>query len=407
MSSKKHPKKPAGKAGFKVPLVKNALVNDKQARKALASFIIKSEKLSMGDYCISFEKAFAKKQGRKYAVLFNSGGSANLAMLQALKNLGRLKNRDKVGFSALTWSTNVMPILQIGLGAVPIDCDPTTLNSMSKDTIKILKKERCSAFFLTNALGFAGDIHIIEKECIKSGIIVLEDNCEALGTELHQGKTGNFSLGSSFSFFVAHHMSTIEGGMVCTDDHDFAEMLRIVRANGWDRNIHPERQQHWRNKHGIESDFHAKYTFYDLGFNLRPTEITGFLGLHQLKFLDRTTKIREKNFKRTQKFLKNNSDFIGFNWSHIKILSAFALPFICRSPELKTIYVKRFHDAGIEVRPMIAGNMQRQPFYKKYSRKNYDLPGAEIVHHNGFYCGNCPDYTEKEIRIIISCIIKR
>ena len=86
--------------------------------------------------------------------------------------------------------------------------------------------------------------------------------------------------------------------MVCTDDHDYAEMLRIVRANGWDRNIHPERQKYWRDKHGVESDFHAKYTFYDLGFNIRPTEITGFLGLDQIKSLDKTTKIRERNFER-------------------------------------------------------------------------------------------------------------
>lgn len=408
MSYKKPSKKmPASGSYFKVPLVKTTMINDADARRRLASFIIHADKLSMGEYCLAFEKAFAKKQKRTYAVLFNSGGSANLAMLQALKNLGRLRQGDKVGFSTLTWSTNVMPILQMGLGAIPIDCDPTTLNSMSKTAVATLKKEGCSAFFLTNALGFAGDIHIIEKECTKRKIIVLEDNCEALGTELHQGKTGNFSLASSFSFFVAHHMSTIEGGMVCTDDYEFAEMLHIVRANGWDRNLHPTRQQHWRNKHDIESDFHAKYTFYDLGFNLRPTEITGFLGLHQLGFLDASTKTRQKNFKRVHGAIKKNKDFYSYDLKHLKTVSAFALPFVCKTPELKREYLKRFEQAGVEVRPMIAGNMQRQPFYKKYATKTYDLPGAEIIHHNGFYCGNCPDYSEKELSIILSCIIKK
>ncbi|MEK7609627.1 MAG: DegT/DnrJ/EryC1/StrS family aminotransferase [Patescibacteria group bacterium] len=392
--------------GFRVPLVKNALINNKQALQALSTFILKTDRLSMGNYCHAFELAFAKKQKRKYAILFNSGGSANLAMIQTLKNLGKLKNKDKVGFSSLTWSTNVMPIIQLGLEAIPVDCDPTTLNSMSKNAIKILEKEKCSAFFLTNALGFAGDIDIIEKECKKRGIIVLEDNCEALGTELNKGKTGNFGLASSFSFFVAHHMSTIEGGMVCTDNDNFAEMLKIVRANGWDRNISPERQIYWRNKFGIESDFQAKYTFYDLGYNLRPTEITGFLGLHQLKFLDKTTKIREKNFRRIYKVLKENGDFLPLNWKHIKIISAFAIPLICKNPKLREKYIRRFEKMGVEVRPMIAGNMQRQPFYKKYSSKNYNLPGADIIHYNGFYCGNCPDYTEEELKIIIGCIKK-
>ena len=388
----------------KVPLIKNTFINEKNARKDLAKFIINTKKLSMDEQCFLFEKSFAKKQKREDAILFNSGASANLAMLQALKNLDWLKNGDKVGFSAVTWSTNVMPILQMGLGAIPIDCEPSTLNSMSGHAISRLEKENCKVFFITNVLGFTGDLDKIESECKKRNIIVLEDNCESLGTELHKGKAGNFSLASSFSFFVAHHMSTIEGGMVCTDNHELAEMLRIVRANGWDKNLHPERQKHWRNKHGIESDFHAKYTFYDLGFNMRPTEITGFLGLHQIKHLDKTIKVREKNFEKINEFIKENKDFIDLDWSHIKTLSAFAIPFVCKTPALRHKYIEIFKKAGIEIRPMIAGNMQKQPFYKKYIQKEFNLQGADILHHNAFYCGNCPDYTDKEIQIIIDCI---
>jgi CDP-6-deoxy-D-xylo-4-hexulose-3-dehydrase len=202
-------------------------------------------------------------------------------------------------------------------------------------------------------------------------------------------------------------MSTVEGGMVCTDNHDFAEMLRIVRANGWDRNIHPDRQKHWRDKHGIASDFHAKYTFYDLGFNLRPTEITGVLGLHQLTHLDRSIDIRENNFNEVYKIVSKNPDFLPLDWKHIKKLSSFALPFICKTPKLRHVYIKRFMDEGVEVRPLIAGNMQRQPFYKKHVAREFHLPGAELLHHNGFYCGNCPDYTSEEIQIIIDCIKKK
>ncbi|HRH22398.1 MAG TPA: DegT/DnrJ/EryC1/StrS family aminotransferase [Candidatus Paceibacterota bacterium] len=407
MSSKKMKKGKKNTAvPYKVPLMKNAFIEEKSVRAKLSQFVLTAPRLSMDLQCAQFEKTFAKKQGRKYAILFNSGGSANLAMIQALKNLGALKDNDKVGFSAVTWSTNVMPILQMGLGAVPIDCDPTTLNSMSHCALPRLEQEKCKAFFITNVLGFSGDLDVIEKECAKKGIIVLEDNCESLGTVLHTGKTGNFSLASSFSFFVAHHMSTIEGGMVCTDDHDFAEMLKIVRANGWDRNLHPKRQKHWRKKHEVESSFHAKYTFYDLGFNLRPTEITGFIGLNQLPHLDKTIKIREKNFKKIYAQILKNDDFLKISHDHLKTISAFAIPFICKTPELRKKYIKIFNDAGVEIRPMIAGNMQKQPFSKKYTSKTFDLPGADVLHDNAFYCGNCPDYTPAEIEIILNCIIK-
>lgn len=403
--SVKQPQMASLKRKIKVPLMKNTFHAGEVTKRKLADFIIGTDMFSMGEHCKRFETEFAKKQGRKYAVLFNSGGSANLAMLQALKNLGKLKFGDKIGFSAITWSTNVMPIIQMGLGAIPIDCDPTKLNSMSHHAMPVLEKEKCKAFFLTNALGFTGDLDVIEKKCAKRNIIVLEDNCESLGTTLSSGKkTGNFSLASSFSFFVAHHMSTIEGGMVCTDDHEYAEMLRIVRANGWDRNLHPERQLHWRTKHGVESDFHAKYTFYDLGFNFRPTEITGFLGLQQLPYLSKTIKIREKNFKKIHAAIKKNPDFIALDHSHIDTLSSFAIPFIAKTPGLRKKYINKFTEAGIEIRPMIAGNMQHQPFYKKYIKKIFNLPGADLLHHNGFYCGNCPDYDAGEIQAIIDCI---
>ena len=164
--------------------------------------------------------------------------------------------------------------------------------------------------------------------------------------------------------------------MVCTDDHDFAEMLRIVRANGWDRNIHPERQKHWRGKHNINSEFEANYTFFDLGYNLRPTEITGFLGLYQLQFLDENIKTRVENFLKAEEIMKKNSDLLILDRSHIDVMSSFVIPVVCKTPELRDKYVKKFEEAGIEVRPMIAGNMQKQPFYKKYVEESKSLKGA-------------------------------
>ncbi len=389
-----------------IPLMKNAFLHESETKKALADFIIKSDKLSMGSICAKFEKTFAKKQGSKDAILFNSGGSANLAMLQSLKNLGRIKEGDLVGFSALTWSTNVMPIIQMGFVPVAIDCDTETLNVMSKQLEETLQRKKLKALFITNALGFTGDLGNIKKLCDKNHIILLEDNCESLGTKLKEGKAGNFGEASSFSFFVAHHMSTIEGGMVCTNDEVFAEMLRIVRANGWDRNLEPKQQNKWRTKYKIKSEFQSKYTFYDLGFNLRPTEITGFLGLFQMQFLDENITIREKNYFRIEKCLKENDDFFLFKHDHIKTLSTFGFPFLCKTPKLKEKYMKRFSDAAIEIRPMIAGNIQRQPFYKKYVKETEDLPQTDLIHQNGFYCGNYPELTEKDLKVIEKCLEK-
>jgi CDP-6-deoxy-D-xylo-4-hexulose-3-dehydrase len=389
-----------------IPLMKSAFLNEHETKKALADFIMKADRLSMDKECALFEKKFATYQNRREAILFNSGGSANLAMIQALKNLGKLKDGDKVGFSALTWSTNTMPIIQMGLIPVAIDCEVKFLNVTSKNLLETLEKVELKALFLTNVLGFTGDIDQIKNICLKKNIILIEDNCESLGTELPEGKAGNFSLGASFSFFVAHHMSTIEGGMICTDDEDFAEMLRIVRANGWDRNLSAKQQFKWRQKYNIQSDFDAKYTFYDLGFNFRPTEITGFLGQYQMQFLDKNILTRESNYLKLEEIMKTNDDLVILEHAHITTLSTFAFPVVCKTPELREHYLSRFSVAGIEIRPMIAGNMQSQPFYKKYVQVMYELPNTDFLHTNGFYCGNYPELTDSDLETISSCLFK-
>lgn len=387
-----------------IPLMKNAFINEFDTKQALAEFILKAPRLSMDSKCSEFEKAFAAFQNRTEAVLFNSGASANLALLQALRNMAKLRVGDKVGFSALTWSTNVMPIIQMNLEPVPIDCEPGTLNVMAHALEERLRETDIQALFVTNALGFTGDLDRIRELCEERAILFLEDNCEALGTELPAGKAGNFGLASTFSFFVAHHMSTIEGGMVCTDDDELAQMLRVVRANGWDRNLRAEQQFKLRKEFSIASEFDAKYTFYDLGFNLRPTEITGFLGLYQLRFIEENITKREENYLRLESVVKENQELIGLDRSHIRRLSSFAFPVLCKSKELRDKYLYQFSGAGVEIRPMIAGNIQKQPFYEKYVKKRFDLCGADLIHDCGFYCGNYPELSDSDLETLSSCL---
>ena len=387
-----------------IPLMKSAFINEAETKAELAKFILRAPKLSMDEQVSGFEEEFAAFQGARHAVLVNSGGSANLAMLQALKNLGRLKDGDRVGVSALTWSTNVMPVIQLGMKPVPVDCDPRTLNTMSRELRQRLKEVDLQAMFVTNALGFAGDLDVIRDICRDAGIVLLEDNCEALGTELPSGKTGSFGLMSSSSFFVAHHMSTIEGGMICTDDAEVAQMLRIVRANGWDRNLLASQQRRLRQEHGVVSEFNAKYTFYDLGFNIRPTEITGFLGRYQMKFLADNIAIRQRNYVTLEAVVKENPDLVTLDRSHIALLSSFAFPVVCKSAKLRERYLNQFSGAGVEIRPMIAGNIQRQPFFAKYVPEVFDLPGSDLIHDCGFYCGNYPELSKSDLETLVSCL---
>ena len=209
---------------------------------------------------------------------------------------------------------------------------------------------------------------------------------------------------ASFSFFVAHHMSTVEGGMVCTDDEELGEMLRIVRANGWDRNLSVRQQGKWRKRYGISSEFDAKYTFYDLAYNFRPTEITGFLGQRQLAFLKENVRARERTHLRLEPVVQANPDLVALDRSHISVLSAFAFPVLCSSPQMRMRYLARFEMAGIEIRPVIAGNIQKQPFYRKHVSRERELPGADMIHECGFYCGNYPELTEEDIQTLCGCV---
>ena len=154
-----------------IPLMKNTFVNEVETKKRLAEFIISSEKLTMGKKCAQFEYDFSTIQGRRNGILFNSGGSANLALLQSLKNLGKLRDGSRIGFSALTWSTNVMPIIQLGMIPVAVDCKISTLNVMSENLLDILNNTKIDAFFITNVLGFSGDLDRIREICNSENIL--------------------------------------------------------------------------------------------------------------------------------------------------------------------------------------------------------------------------------------------
>ncbi len=388
-----------------IKLIKSTFYNEQETKDALCKFIKKSEKLSIGKECGKFEESFALYQKRKHSILVNSGSSANLALIQALLNLGKFKKGDLVGFSSLTWSTNVMPLIQLGLNAIPVDVELDTLNVSSRTLLKILKKYPIKMFFITNLLGFCDDIDMIVKLCKEKKILLIEDNCESLGTVYKGQKLGNFGFASTFSFYVGHHMSTIEGGAVCTDDNDLDTMLQMVRAHGWDRNLTEEKQLKIRTKHNINSSFYSRYAFYDLGYNLRTTEINGFLGNVQLKYLPQIVEIRRNNFLTFAKKIYARTDkYYPIRYSHIDTLSNFAFPVICKSRAIRDELVEKCKNK-IEIRPIVGGDMTLQPFFRKYMKKYSYVnvnSSAKLVHEQGLYFGNNPELTKDEIDEIIS-----
>ena len=372
-----------------ISLIKSTFYKEEEVTRDLINFLREAKKLSMGEQCLLFEKKLASWQGRKESVLVNSGSSANLALLQALLNLGRLKRGDRVGFSSLTWATNVMPIIQLGLIPVPIDVEIETLNVSSKKLLDVTEEvfgSKIQCLFITNLLGLCDDLDVIKEICDKQGIILIEDNCESMGSVYQGVNLGNFGIASTFSFYVGHHLSTIEGGAVMTNDRQLADMLRMVIAHGWKRDI------------DVKLDFYERYTFYDLGYNLRPTEITGLLGVVGIKHLDEIVSRREANANLLS-FIYDSLRVYKLRSSHLDRYSSFSTPIVCKTEADKLKIVKKCDQLDIESRPIVGGNITQQPFFKKYVGE-ISCPNAEIIHRNGLYVANNPELDVEEIETI-------
>ncbi len=387
----------------KISLMKSTFYNEKKVKEDLCSFITKTNKLSMGENCEKFEEKFSKWQDSKFSVMFNSGSSANLAIIQALLNLKKIKKGDKIAVSALTWSTNVMPIIQLGLEPVLIDVSIDTLNVNSNNFLDALKKHKIKALFITNLLGFCDDLDVILKICKKNKIILLEDNCESLGSSLNSKKLGNFSEMSSFSMYVGHHLSAIEGGIVSTNSESCANMLKMIRAHGWARSLPSKNQDSLMKKHKINSFFN-QYTFYELGYNIRPNEITGFIANSQLLFIDEIIRKRQENFKYFYSLINESKNIYRLNVDHMDIISNFSYPLVFKNQALFLNAINIFKGNNIEIRPIVAGNIAVQPFFKKYFKVTKKLLNSDKAHKFGFYFPNNPDLNKRELNTIGKCL---
>jgi CDP-6-deoxy-D-xylo-4-hexulose-3-dehydrase len=370
-----------------IRLVKDTISNSEV--DLLSDWLKTYPKLTKGEFTEKFEQAWSYWLGRKYSVFVNSGSSANLAMMYALQQSGRLRN-NKVIAPCVSWTTTISPIIQLGME--PILCDSSKDNlGLDINHLRMLCEEHKPAcILLVHVLGVPNSMHEIQKICRDYGIILLEDSCESVGSTYNGRTTGTFGTMSTFSTYFGHHFSTIEGGLISTDDFELYEILKSIRSHGWSRDLSEETRAKLREEHSID-EFRDLYSFYYPGFNLRATEVQAFLGLGQLESLRSKNHVRKSNFKRYQDNIVN--DYWKIRVSSGDYISNFAYPII--HPKKDDI-VKNLQDNDIECRPLVCGNMARQPYFTKlYGHRDFAF--ADIVHDYGLYVPNHPEMSASDV----------
>ncbi len=360
--------------------------------------VIKSNRYTMGPKVKKFEDEFASHFNSDYAIMVNSGSSANLLMIASLfySKIYDLKEGDEVIVPAVSWSTTYYPVHQYGLKLVFVDVDRNTLN-INPEEIKKAISPKTKVIFAVNLLGNPCDFDEIINICKKNNIILIEDNCESLGAKYQNKFTGTCGLMGSFSFFYSHHMQTMEGGMILTNDKDLYELCVSLRAHGWIRDLPDENSIEKKTGNSFYDAFH----FVTPGYGIRPLEMSGAVGSVQLKKLPMFLSNRKKNASIFRSLFENEpniaiqqetdmSSWFGFSILLINKLSS------CRD-DLVNILMKN----EVECRPIVAGNFTKNPVIKFL---NYDICGelrvSDEIDKNGLFVGNDFRDLEKEIHYL-------
>ncbi len=369
----------------------------------LADWLKTYPKLTMGEYTLELEKQFAAKVNQKYSVFVNSGSSANLLMISALNykynHTYNYVNDYSIVVPALSWSTDLAPIIQLGFEPILVDCN---LNDLGVDILQLedaFKTHNPYAFLNVSILGFPNRLDEISELCKKYGVILIEDNCESLMTE----GIGTSGVMSSYSTYYGHHISTIEGGFVTTDDREIYNWLLAMRSHGWTRNCSEEYKSYMK-KLWQTDDFNENYTFYFSGYNFRNTEIGAYLGLLQLELLDDYAKIRNRNYNLWINEINKIAPSIWIPKDFSTFVSNFAIPII---HDKRDKIVEACINNQIECRPLVCGSMMKQPFYLDIGVAEdveYPTPNADTVYKYGMYLPNHADISEKDIRFMAEVV---
>lgn len=357
--------------------------------------VIDSDMYTMGKGVHQFEKEFASYVNSKFCVMVNSGSSANLIAVAAMfytKN-PKLKRGDEVIVPAVSWSTTYFPLQQLGLKLKFIDIDLQTLN-FDLEQLKMAVSDKTKMILAVNLLGNPNDFNAIQEIIGKRDIILMEDNCESMGAEFKNQQTGTFGLVGTYSTFFSHHMSTMEGGLICTNDEEIYHVMICLRAHGWTRHLPME--NHVANK--SSNDFEESFRFILPGYNVRPIEMSGAIGTEQLKKLPEFLEVRRKNAKLFESLFKNHPDF--YIQKNIDNSSWFGFSLIIKpdSKLKRQEIIKKLEANTIDTRPIVSGDFTKNEVLKYFDYEIFGtMNNAKYLDKNGFFVGNHQIDLSKEI----------
>lgn len=369
--------------------------------KALCDWLGNGERdvpqISKGKKTLEFEQKWADAIGREYSVFVNSGSSANLLMIDALKQIGILKSGDKIVVPSLAWITSVSPIIQLGFTPILVDCNMQDLSADLDHLEQIFKKDHPKVFLLVPILGLVPDMQKIIELCSKHGVRLIIDNCESVGSKFKGRLLEDYGLMASSSHYVGHQITSGEGGSIATSDEDLYSLLKQLRSHGWTRDLTEERQKEYRVKYNL-SKFNELYSFIYPAYNLRSTELQAFLGIRNIDKMDQIIDARNKNFLLYNEMIDNKY------WKPVQNENCFVsnLGYPVIHPKRDEI-IESLRGNGVECRPLVSGSMNQQPFWIELYGKQY-LKNVDLVNDYGLYLPNHPDLTEDEIKFVSSIV---
>lgn len=357
-------------------------------------------RLTKGAITREFEQRWSQWLGRRYSVNCNSGSSANLLMYYALVLSGRLRNK-RVIVPSVGWVTTIAPAIQFGLEPIMCEADPDTFGLDLTHLESLLKTHQPSTVVLVQVLGVPHKMEALLALKNKYGFILLEDACAAVGASYKGKKVGAFGDTASFSFYFGHQMSTIEGGMVSTDDKTLNDLLLMLRSHGWSKDLDQPTHQALVKQYAID-DFHTPFVFYEPGLNVRSTDLNAFIGLGQIEKLDRMTARRQENHERYMKHLGDR--FYVQRCEPGCQIASISFGLVAKSEDQRRAIVQALIANGIETRIFSAGNLGLHPFwYNRYGKASF--PVADRIHHCGFFLPNHHSLTLDDVDFIAQVVL--
>lgn len=367
-------------------------------KKKLVNFILNTERFTQFEKVKEFERLWSLWQNIKYSTYLNSGSSADLIMLDAVKEFYNIADNSEVLVPAVTWTTNITSVIQSKMIPVFVDINLTDL-SFDYDKLERSITPRTKIILITHLIGIPANIDKIKEIANKYDLIILEDCCESHGATYKSEKVGNFGIASTFSFYWGHHITTIEGGMICTNIEELNDLFILKRSHGLARELPKSKHQYYKD---LYPNIDFNFLFLTHGYNFRNTEFNAVIGIDQIKYLDNYINIRNQNHTKYLEIIKKIYDkvYIIDNEG----ISSFCLPFIFKENSDKKLLEKAVKDSNIEIRPIISGNLLNQPCFSKYNYHN-DYKNSQVIHENGFYIGNNQFVNDEKLDLLNNIIL--